>query len=74
MKIKTFIPKNDLKRRLSMQVARYIISFAILIPIFWKINQHFFCLNISYVESAAIFFIATALNVATNRFKTNVRQ
>ncbi|CAB4153750.1 hypothetical protein UFOVP639_26 [uncultured Caudovirales phage] len=73
MKIKGFIPKDDLKRRLSMQLARYIISFAILIPIFWKINLHVFCLNITYLDSAAIFFIATFLNTATNRFKTNVR-
>ena len=71
MKIKVFIPKDDLQKRFSMHLARYIISFGILIPIFWQINVNLFCLNISYVESAAIFFIATTLNVATNRFRTN---
>jgi hypothetical protein len=73
MNIKVFIPKEGLQKRLSMQLARYIICFAILIPIFHIINLHIFGLNISYVESASIFFIATTLNVATNRFKTNVR-
>lgn len=70
MKIKAFIPTDSLKKRFSMHVARYIIQFGILIPIFWQINTHLFCLNISYVESAAIFFVATTLNVATNRFRT----
>lgn len=73
MNIKSFIPTDSLKKRFSMQLARLIICFAILVPIFYAINVYVFCLNIDYITSAAIFFTATTLNVATNKYKTNVR-
>lgn len=65
------IPKNRLQQNFSRHLAGYILAFAVLIPIFHLINMYIFCLNITYAESAAIFFIATTLNVARNPFKTN---
>lgn len=65
------VPKGRILQNFARQLAGYILAFAVLIPIFHIINMYIFCLNITYAESAAVFFIATTLNVARNPFRTN---
>lgn len=70
--IKDFIPKGNLKRRFSVHLASYLVAFIVVIPIFHIINIYLFCLNTTYLQSAAIFFVATTINIIRKPFKTNV--